>query len=267
MSEPTPQRRIELQGAKNVRDLGAVVTGDGRKVSPGRLLRGDGLGELTESDVAVLAGVGLRTVIDFRSDPEVQQSGADRLPAGVELVRMPIAGGNLGEMLAAMRSGDPARQHAVLGDGKAAAFMLEVNRQFVADASYRAVFARALHLIADPARRPVLFHCAAGKDRTGWLAAVVSTILGVPHEAVVADYLATNAYIWPAYQPLFRQLAAAGKLADPDLVKPLLFQDPAYLEAAFDEVRARYGSFDDFLVDGLGFTSADQDNLRSALLA
>jgi protein-tyrosine phosphatase len=247
---------IAMRGALNVRDLGGIATGSGQKVGRGRVLRSDALSDLADADVAVLAGMGLRTAIDFRSIEEVKRSGADRLPAGTAAIALPISAGNLDEFFTA----GPSRLHELLGDGRAERFMLDINRQFVADPAHRAQFGRALHLVIDAGRRPVLYHCTAGKDRTGWMTAILLTALGVPRDAVTADYLATNDYVWPAYA---EQLAATGLL---DLVRPLLVQDPAYLDAAFAEVELRYGSFTGFLDRGLGFTGADLGRLRSELL-
>jgi protein-tyrosine phosphatase len=243
-----------------------MATEGGGKVVQGRVFRADALSKLTGEDVGVLAGLGLRTAIDFRSVHEVTSAGADLLPAGATAVALPIEAGDLDDFVAVMTGGDLAKQSAVLGNGKAAQFMLGINRQFVADPDHLAQFGRALHLIADQGRQPVLYHCTAGKDRTGWMTAILLTALGVPRDAIMADYLATNDYVWPAYEGAVQALADAGQLADPALVRPLLVQDPGYLTAAFDEVGARYGSFGAFLADGLDFTAADLERLRSTLL-
>lgn len=258
--------RLPLDGAVNARDLGGLPAADGRTTASGRLLRADALASLTDPDLELLARLGLRTAIDFRGPAEVEAGGPDRLPAGTTAIALPIEAGDLGTFVTAFTSGDLRQQADLLGEGKAARFMLDMNRQFVADPEYRAQFGRALHLIADPDRQPALFNCTAGKDRTGWMAAVVLTALGVPPDVVLADYLASNEFVWPAYQPMVESLAQAGQLADPELLKPLLVQDPAYLLAAFDEAESRYGGFGSFLADGLGFGPADVKRLRGSLL-
>jgi protein-tyrosine phosphatase len=247
-----------MQGALNVRDLGGIATGSGAKISSGRVIRSDALSKLTDEDVATLAGMALRTAIDFRSTHEVAGAGPDRLPAGAAAIALPVDAANLEELFAA----GPEALHELIGDGKGVQFMLGINRQFVADPGHRAQFGRALHLIADADRQPVLFHCTAGKDRTGWMAAILLTALGVPREAIIADYLATNDYVWPAYEAML-----AGHQDLLALVKPLLVQDARYLDAAFDETAARYGGFDGFLADGLDFGPADVERLRASLLS
>jgi protein-tyrosine phosphatase len=257
---------VPLENAINARDLGGILTRDGRKVVHGRLFRADALSKLTDPDVDVLAGLGLRTVIDFRSQNEVASAGTDRLPPGTAAVALPVEAGELDRFIGALTSGDLAAQEELLGGDRAVQFMTGINRQFVADPRYRAQFGRALHLVADPGRQPALFHCSAGKDRTGWMSAIVLTALGVSREAVMADYLASNEFVWPAYRPMIEAFAQIGQIAHPDLIKPMLVQDPAYLEAAFNEADARYGSFESFLAGGLDFTPADVSSLRGTLL-
>ncbi|MBY8859442.1 tyrosine-protein phosphatase [Nocardia sp. CA2R105] len=256
---------IELQGAVNVRDLGGFVAAEGRRLTAGRLFRADALHKLTDGDVDVLAGLGLRTVVDFRSPREITGAGPDRLPAGVDRIELPIAGGNitatLGATVGEFSSGKPD-----LGGGRAAEVMRTINRQFITEPEYRAAFARTLHLIADPDRDPLLFHCTAGKDRTGWMAAIVLTALGVPHDDVLADYLATNDYVWPSYQAWITRGAESGEIEDPDAMRELLYQDPSYIGSAFTAVETTYGTFDRFLTDGLDFGPADLERLRNVLL-
>jgi protein-tyrosine phosphatase len=257
---------IALRGALNARDLGGLVTEAGRKIIPGRVFRSDALSKLAGEDLGILAGLGLHTAIDFRSTQEVTAAGPDMLPSGAAAVALPVEAGNLDEFIGVMTSGDLARQRELLGDGKAGQFMLGINRQFVADPGHRAQFGRALHLIADHGRQPVLYHCTAGKDRTGWMTAILLSALGVPRADITADYLVSNDYVWPAYRGPIQALAAAGQLADPDLITPLLLQDPAYLDAAFGEADKRYGSFDAFLAEGLDFRAEDTLRLRNSLL-
>ncbi|MFI7524089.1 tyrosine-protein phosphatase [Nocardia salmonicida] len=257
---------IELQGAINVRDLGGFVAADGRSVRPGRLLRGDSLHKLTDADVARLTELGVRTVIDFRSPEEIEGAGPDRSPVGAWQVELPVAGGNLGLTSAALR-GVSSGQQADMGGGRATDLMREINRHFVSWSEYRAAFSRALHIIAAPDSGPTLFHCSAGKDRTGWMAAIVLTTVGVPRAEVIADYLATNRYVGASYEAWLVRATEEGIITDPDSIRALLFQDQSYLEAAFDEVELRYGSFERFLSEGLGFGFDERDALCTNLLA
>ncbi|MEU5877766.1 tyrosine-protein phosphatase [Spirillospora sp. NPDC047279] len=256
---------IVLEGAANVRDLGGHRLPGGGELARGRLLRADALNALTGADLDRLAPLGLRTVIDFRMPSEIELNGGDRLPAGAELVPLPVGGGNLDVFYEVILSGDAARQEETFGGGRTEHVLAEVNRAFVAIPQERAQFTAALRRAADAPSLPLLFHCTAGKDRTGWMAAIVLTVMGVPRDEIMADYLRSNDYHRAGYDLLLRQLGETGQMKDPELLRPLLEQRPAYLEAAFDEADRRYGSFDRFLADGLDLDPAALDALRANL--
>ena len=187
-----PARHVALDGAVNVRDIGGYRSTWGLEVRRGRLFRSDALGQLSGRDLERLDWLGLRTVIDFRTPGEILLIGPDRLPAGVESVSLPVSGGDLGGVYELITSGDHERQRRELGDGRAARFMVQMNREFVADARQREVFGAALRVLCTPGRLPLLYHCSGGKDRTGWMTAIVLTALGVSRELVVRDYLLSN---------------------------------------------------------------------------
>jgi protein-tyrosine phosphatase len=261
-----PSRHVVLDGAVNVRDIGGYRSSYGPEVTRGRLFRGDALGQLSGPDVQRLDGLGLRTVIDFRTPGEVLLSGADRLPYGVELASLPVAGGDLGTIYELIASGDHERQQAELGGGRAAEFMVEINRGFVADPRQRDAFGAALRLLCSPGRLPLLYHCSGGRDRAGWMTAVVLTALGVPREVVLRDYLLSNDFHRTGYTKLRLDLVKTGIVADPELLRPILEQGPTYLGAAFEEVDRRFGSFGAFLTHGLEISDAMLGELRHALL-
>jgi len=261
-----PSRRVVLDGAVNVRDIGGYRSAHGLEVVPGRLFRGDALNRLTSSDVELLDRLGLRTVIDFRSAGEVLIGGADRLPYGIEFVHLPVSGGDLEAVYELIASGDHDRQRRDLGDGRAASFMAGMYRGFVADGRQREAFGTALRLMCAPGRLPLLQHCTSGKDRAGWMTAIVLTALGVPRELVLRDYLLSNDYHRAGHDRLRLDLLKTGIMADPGLLRPVLEQSATYLGAAFEETDRRYGSFGRFLTHGLEITEAMLDGLRRALL-
>jgi protein-tyrosine phosphatase len=152
---------------------------------------------------------------------------------------------------------------AILGDGKAEAMFERGYRQIVALPSALAAYRRFFATLAAEDRRPLLFHCTTGKDRTGWAAAVTLTLLGVSAEDVMRDYILTNDQLLPALRPVVDRFVAAG--GDPDLLQPVLGVRPGYLEAAFDEARQRYGSMDRYLAAGLGIDDGLRQRLRDDL--
>jgi protein-tyrosine phosphatase len=261
-----PSRHVALDGAVNVRDIGGYRTAHGLEVRRGRLFRGDALSQLSPSDVNRLDQLGLRTVVDFRTPGEILLSGPDRLPYGVEFASLPVGGGDLGMIYELIASGDHDRQRRELGDGRAALLMVEINRGFVADARQREAFGAALRLACSPGRLPLLYHCSGGKDRAGWMTAIVLTALCVPRELVLRDYLLSNDFHRTGYQKLRFDLVRTGIVDDPELLRPIMEQSATYLSTAFEEVDRRYPSFGAFLAHGLGVSEAMLRELRRGLL-
>jgi protein-tyrosine phosphatase len=265
-AEWAPSRHVALEGAVNVRDIGGYRSAYGLEVMRGRLFRGDALSQLTRADVEGLDQLGLRTVIDFRTPGEVLLSGTDRLPYGIEFASLPVTGGDLGSVYELIASGDHERQRRELGDGRAASLMAAINREFVADTRQREAFGAALRVVCAAGRLPLLYHCTSGKDRTGWMTAIVLTVLGVPREIVLRDYLLSNDFHRTGYSKLCFDLVKTGIVADPELLRPVLEQSATYLGAAFEEADRRYGSFGRFVTRGLEVSDAMLGELRRALL-
>ncbi len=267
MTDPwAPSRHVALDGAVNVRDIGGYHSTIGLAVLRGRLFRGDALNRLSAADAERLDRLGLRTVIDFRTPGEVLLAGADRLPGGIEFASLPVSGGDLGPIYELIASGDHEQQRKELGGGRAAGFMVELNRGFVADPRQREAFGAALRLVCSPGRLPLLYHCSGGKDRSGWMTAVLLTILGVPREAVRRDYLLSNDFHRTGYAKLRFDLVKTGIVEDPDLLRPIMELSPTYLAAAFEEADRRFGSFTRFLTRGLEISEAALGELRRGLL-
>jgi len=261
-----PSRHVTLDGAVNVRDTGGYRTSHGLQVTRGRLYRGDALSQLTGPDVERLGRLGLHTIVDFRTPGEILLAGPDRLPSGVQLVSLPVGGGDLGSIYELIASGDHQRQRQELGDGRAASLMVKINRAFVADARQREAFGAALRLMSSAGRLPLLYHCSSGKDRTGWMTAIVLTTLGVPRELVLRDYLLSNDFHRTDYQKLRYDLVKTGIVADPELLRPIMELSATYLSTAFEEAERRYSSFGRFVTYALEVSEAMVGELRRALL-
>lgn len=260
---------LGLANATNARDLGGVATVDGRRVRRGLLYRANALNRLTDADLNVLDGLGLACVIDFRHPREIELIGPDRLPANPprRLVSLPLfdPAHDVFTTVSAVltgRAGDDSV--ARLRDGGAVAVMRELYRWFIDAPMARQVFGAALRIIVDDGALPLLFHCTAGKDRTGWLAAVLLGALGVDRDTVNADYLRTNELNAPGIAYVLAALA--GRVDDPALLLPLLEARAVYLQEAFDAVDRHFGGLDGYLSAGLGLDAATLDRLRSRLL-
>ncbi len=146
------------------------------------------------------------------------------------------------------------------GDALSQLFGLDVERLD------RLAFGTALRLACSAGRLPLLYHCSGGKDRTGWMTAIVLTVLGVPRELVLRDYLLSNDFHRAGYQKLRVDLVKTGIVADPELLRPILEQSATYLGAAFEEANHRYSSFGRFVTHGLEVSDAMLGELRRVLL-
>ena len=239
-----PPFTVPLEGASNVRDLGGYRVPHGR-VRRGHVYRSAALARLTERDLQTLSALGIRTICDFRGVEE-RRRAPTRL-AGPRIVSVPIepsVGAGLRDILATKEATGEAL-HAVL-ERAYVAYALESQAQ------YRTLFACLLQN-----DEPVLFHCSAGKDRTGFGAALVLTALGVAWDDVLADFEATNR-LWR------RDTVPAADLPD-SIRESLLRAEPGLLEAAFAAIHREYGTMDAYFDGALDMDAAALARLRSQL--
>jgi len=255
---------IPIPTLPNLRDLGGWPAGVGRRVRAGLMFRSTDLGRLDGPGIEALGNLSLRTVIDLRTVAE-RQASPDQVPPGATLVLCDVLGdapdaapAQLPKVMA-----DPRSAAAILGDGKAEEMFERGYRDIVGLPSALVAYRRFFATLASADSRPMLFHCTTGKDRTGWAAAVTLTLLGVSKEDVMRDYILTNSQLLPALRSVADRFAVAG--GDPELLQPVLGVRPAYLEAAFGEVRQRYGSMDRYLCEGLEINDSLRQRLRDEL--
>ncbi len=260
-----PGAAIPIASVPNLRDLGGWVGMDGRQVRHGLVFRSTELAGLTDADQPALDALGLRAVLDLRTEAERQAQPDAQLPGAAYVVLDVLAdtvGAAPAQLLHLMD--DPAGVQAMLGDGKAAELLRHAYGDIVTLPSARRAYHDFFTLLAGSDHRPALFHCTTGKDRTGWGSACLLMMLGVCDDDVMAEYLLTNAQLLPALQPLFDRFAVAG--GDPDLLRPLLGVEADYLQAALAAMRETYGTLDTYLTDGLQLDASVPDRLRTALL-
>ncbi|MFC5719437.1 tyrosine-protein phosphatase [Streptomyces gamaensis] len=240
-------RSLHLEGAPNFRDAGGYRTADGHWVRMGVLYRSSELAQLTDADLAKLDRLGIRADYDLRA-PGERAKAPDRVPRGARYVVADVAGGDVTEV--------PTSPE------QAIELMTAGNRDYVTKDSARTVYSSLLRAAADPADEALLYHCTAGKDRTGWASAALLTALGVDRETVTRDYLASNTYRAAQNKAILDQLPPH----DAAVLEPVLTARLDYLDASFDEVGKRYGTFDTYLRQGLGLDDRALAALREALL-
>jgi protein-tyrosine phosphatase len=236
-----------LQGASNFRDVGGYLTADGRRVRRGQVFRSDHLAGLTDADVARLQALGVQHSLDFRGEAECQVTPYDI--AGVQRVALTIEPTVIARMQALVAQGIvPSTEETV-------ELMRETYRDFV---NHNAgTYGRFLkHLLAHPT--PQVFHCTAGKDRTGFAAALLLSALGVDRRTIEQDYLLTN--------QLYRRDARLEGKGHPHVMQVLWQVQPEFLHAAFEVIDAQHGGMQDYLHGAIGLSPQELAELQRMLL-
>jgi protein tyrosine/serine phosphatase len=241
-----------LENVFNLRDLGGYQGLGGRCVVEGRLYRADGLNRLSEADAAVVARLGIRTVVDLRTIGERERWGsAPTHLFGATALHLPI----ISELWPLYEETD---------DHDPVAYLIERYHEMTVDGA--ASFATLLGILADdPDAAPLVFHCSAGKDRTGVTAAILLGLLGVADEVIAADYAQTSV----AMDDLVAWIRAHNpESADSMVDQPSTFLAcPAEAMSGFlAELSARFGSIESY-VESIGVPATTVDRLRSHFLA
>lgn len=244
-----------LASVGNFRDLAGAAAGyptvDGRQMRRGAFYRANVL-TLSAADAAVIGTLGIASVYDLRTPGEVART-ADILPNGAASQGLNVLGTN--DFV------PPAFDTA----GAAVAFMEAQARAYVTGAAQRAGYGALLQRLADGAGAQ-LFHSSAGKDRTGWVAALLLSIANVPLDVITQDYLLSNVYLAPSIAAQADNLRAQDGEAIAAVEMPLLNVQESYLQAGFDQVQASYGTMTSYLTQGLGLSQSTIDMLRARLV-
>jgi protein-tyrosine phosphatase len=249
MDSPPLPVVVSLEGGSNFRDLGGYAAADGRKVKHGAVFRSAHLGTLTDADRAALARLAVRTIVDLRGVNEAAET-----PHLVEGVGCRIVGAHIepgvGEKIRGAVADGSANPHLMMQ------FLTDHYRDYPRRCTpgFRTLFAT----LTDGTHRPLVFHCTAGKDRTGFASALLLTLLGVPWETVMEDYLRTND-LWIGHVGRYPEL-------DIDTRAAIIEARTPYLEAAFEVVRADYGSPEAFAEKALGLDAGLRERLKADLL-
>jgi protein-tyrosine phosphatase len=260
-----PGQSLGIASVANLRDLGGYKTKDGKTVAQGLVYRANQLYEIRPADMEKLAALKLKTAYDLRTAEERKKRPGE-VPPSVDYVWLNVLADSPQSGAAQLEKlmQDPKKANAELGGGKVEAAFQQGYREFVSLPSAKKEFRELFLALGDQKKLPTLFHCTTGKDRTGWAAAAFLTLLGVPKDTVMKDYLRSNDYIIPAYQKVIDKFVAAG--GDKSIPLAILGVKKEYLNASFDEMQKKYGTIEKYFSEGLGIDAAQQKALRDLYL-
>ena len=256
------ERVITMDSLTNFRDLGGYLTEDGKRTKWGKLLRSAALDSVTDRDVALLQKMGLKTVIDYRTTPEVADH-PDRQIEGVVNRRIsPMENPNATNTL------DTNQSRQMKSAEDAIAMLTGINKMLAGDAYCNSVYREVMNVVLAPAQVPFIQHCTSGKDRVGAGSATILLALGVPRETILEDYMLSNENQISANK-LGSGVSSAGTEITPEMLKmfaALTKVHKEYLEAFFATIDAKFGGTEGYLKQGLGLTDEDLARVKELYL-
>jgi protein-tyrosine phosphatase len=231
----------------------------------GLIYRAGQLNKLSDADLAKLKELKIRTVVDLRGIAEAESRGKDRLPEGARSMSYPID-------VTSLPKEEKEESTSTGSSADRTDFMLQATRSIMINRTD--VYASLIRDLAEPQNRPLVFHCTAGKDRTGVGAAIVLSLLGVPWETVRDDYLLSNYYrrdenekeLKSIREDIAKKQGIPPEQVDMTAFEAMFLVKHEYLDTAHDEVIRRYGSMESYLRKGLGISDEMISKLRSELL-
>jgi protein-tyrosine phosphatase len=233
-------------------------------IKTGLLFRSGSLANISIDDMQQLSAVGVRTICDLRSRRE-KRDQPDSIPDNWngKYLHIPINGGMQPE------SGYISQLYSLLfGEARKINFddvAIEAYRKYARD--YRAEYAEIINLTAQSENLPILIHCTAGKDRTGFACSLIQLLLGLPFELVMQDYLRTNNHLHGFKEGMLKKLRILSLVGVPkQKFVPLFEARSEYLMAAYQQIRHEYGTVDEYFREGLSFSDQARNRLNNLLL-
>ncbi|MDQ0200316.1 tyrosine-protein phosphatase [Neobacillus ginsengisoli] len=238
-----------LESRTNFRPIASYRTRDGRKIIENRLFRSGELAQFNEEDLHFVHSLGLSYIIDFRSEKEIDAK-PNPIIKNTKYVNIQAIGGSMNqdEMMIALKK--------LLESSQSGGFLENVNRNFIRDTTSKKAFRQFIDLAIEADGRPFLWHCTAGKDRTGFAAAILLIILGVPMEQIFEDYLQSNNNRIEENKKILEIIKTMFPNKDEfEYIKESMSVKSSYLQTALDEAENSYGSIENYLEEGLGVTA------------
>lgn len=245
-------RAVSTEEIQNLRDLGGYQSKNGKTTHWGMVYRSGKLTELSEWDGLRLNSLGIKTIIDLRSEHE-----AEKFPiqyANANIINIPISTGDISVIFERIRE-----KRLRKGDG--IIFMQDLYLQFVKQQS--AQFGEALRLLLNEENYPVLFSSSLGKDRSGFLSALLLLALDIPESTVMQDYIASNDFLnLKKFEDMVKGLDTEAQ----ETITLLLTANEMYMDIALNKIKKEYGTYQKFLSKELNLTEKEQAELKEIML-
>lgn len=255
--ETATSQRLQIEGSHNLRDLGGIGSAGGSQIRSGLIFRSGSLERLTTAGVNGLLALGIGMIFDLRSAPERNHSPTHWL-ANHDVGRWQLDGNDtLGDP-------KPLLAQSLTSAEKTRSMMRNVYQTL--PIHHRETYAALFHALAR-SEHPILFHCSAGKDRTGVATALLLALLGVGRPKIDADYLETNAAVDATTQMFLSDPRNAAALnASAHSWRPMMIADTSYLDAMFEAIYAAHGSVESYVQTQLDVSMTEIKRLRERLL-
>ncbi len=222
------ERLLPIQGSYNTRDMGGYYTKYNRQIKWGRLYRSDDIQNITVKDYKYMSLLPIHSIVDFRALPE-KRYDVDKIPSSVhKIFPLSIDTGNLSQ----------ERVFAFTESGNLDTLMEYMNEALVSDKKCIERYQEFFRIVQNAADIPVLFHCSAGKDRTGMAAALFLYALGVDDDIIMQDYMHSKELLTKKYRPVINRYPK---------VAPMFTTKPEYLQAGIDLIRKEYDTIEHYL--------------------
>lgn len=260
-------KRIPLQGVNNTRDLGGLETADGKVIKKHRLIRSGELAKLTKNDIEVLKNeYGLKKIVDLRTDMEVEHKPDPKIE-GVEFEHIPFVDTQTVGITREKNIVVSAIKKIKSMDESASEYMESMYRALIIHENSLKNIARFFEVLLENEDGAILFHCSAGKDRVGAACMVILSILGVPQETIIKDYLATQKFgqkYNKKYENLAKWLSKNKKVSE--YAKVFLSTNKGFILAMYDEIEKRYGTVEKYAEECLGLDAEKREKLKNMYL-
>lgn len=254
-------RKLPFDNMHNFRDLGGFNGFKGQSVKWGMIYRADKISGLSEQDQHYLERLQIKKIIDFRSDEERSNSPHSLLPHSrivIEALPVTVEAAQIEKVTARLQQENVTAEDMAL-------FLIEANREMIE--RFTPIYKQWLHGLLEDCSYPLVFHCTAGKDRTGLAAALLLRVLGVAPDHVMQDYLATNTYTGTRVEQIVHHInEMTMHQVNEDVIRMLFKVQSRFLNEAYKSIDEHYGDFANYVDIGLGFGDAECERLRQLLL-